>query len=90
MEKDPNRVYPTDPPKSPILACILSLLLVGLGQMYLGQIAKGLVILAGSVTIAVITFGLSIIPIYLIVMVDAYNIGKKLESGKSVGKWEWF
>lgn len=35
-------VYPSEPPKDPVMMCVLSVLLVGLGQILLGQTAKGI------------------------------------------------
>lgn len=83
-------ISPSQPPKNPAVATILSCLIAGVGQMYLGQVLKGLVILLGGVVLAIITGGLAGIPIWIAAMVDAYMIGKKLESGQSVGEWEFF
>ncbi|MHC4411774.1 MAG: hypothetical protein ACYSW6_02150 [Planctomycetota bacterium] len=38
--------------KDPTLACILNLLLLGTGHMYLGQVTKGLLIMAVGVAMA--------------------------------------
>ncbi len=76
--------------KSASTAMILSCLIVGLGQMYLGQVIKGVAMLLGAMVIGAITAGVAAIPIWIIAMVDANKIGKKLEAGQSVGEWEWF
>ena len=68
--------------KSASLALLLSCLIAGIGQIYLGQTLKGLVILA--VTFVTGPIG------WVIGMIDAYLIGKKLEAGQSVGEWEFF
>ncbi len=64
--------------KDPTLACLLKLLLVGTGHVYLGQIGKGLLIFA--LAIAFLTFGLGVanIPLVIWAMSDAYSIGKKM------------
>ena len=68
--------------KSASTALILSCLIAGLGQIYFGQTLKGLVILA--VTCLTGPIG------WVIGMIDAYLIGKKLESNQAVGEWEFF
>ena len=64
--------------KDPTLACLLNLLLLGTGHMYLGQVTKGVVIMAVG-----IVFGMIIWPITPIVaiwaMYDAYKVAKKME-----------
>ena len=68
--------------KSASLALLLSCLLAGIGQIYLGQVLKGVLILV--VTCLTGPIG------WVIGMIDAYLIGKKLEAGQSVGEWEFF
>ena len=67
---------------SAVLAVILSCLIPGIGQIYLGQTLKGVLILVGTFVTGPVG--------WVIAMIDAYLIGKKLESGKSVGEWEFF
>ena len=64
--------------KDPTLACLLNLLLVGTGHVYLGQTGKGILIFA--LAIAFLTFGLVManIPLVIWAMFDAYSIGKKM------------
>ena len=83
-------VHPSNPPKSATTALILSCLIVGVGQIYLGQTVKGVVLLAGSMVLGVAT-GFLLSPVFWIVgMVDAHAIGNKLASGKPVRQWEFF
>ena len=58
--------------------------------MLLGQTAKGITILLGSMVLAVLTVGLSILITIPCAGVDAYLIAKKLKEGKTVGQWEFF
>ncbi|MBP5638354.1 MAG: hypothetical protein J6X55_02675 [Victivallales bacterium] len=58
--------------------------------MYLGQVGKGCVILLVSMILGVCTGGASGLVTWIIGMVDANRIGKKLEAGQSVGPWEFF
>jgi TM2 domain-containing membrane protein YozV len=87
---NPQLVHPSNPPKSSTTALILSCLIPGIGQIYLGQTIKGLVILIASFVIATATFGIGGIILWVVAMVDAHMIGNKLVSGNSVGQWEFF
>ena len=83
-------VYPSDPPKSPTTALIFTCLITGVGQMYLGQSLKGVIILLAAIILAVPTAGGGPLILWIISMIDAYRIGKKLEAGQPVGEWEFF
>lgn len=77
-----------NPPKDPILMALLSgCCLAWLGQILIGQTTKGLVMLAVSVSLAVLGVGIIFWPI---AAVDAYLIAKKLKEGKPVKQWEFF
>lgn len=76
--------------KSASTAVLLTCLITGLGQMYLGQVLKGVVILLAAIVIGVATAGVGAPAIWIVAMVDASKIGKKLEAGQSVGEWEFF
>lgn len=65
--------------KSPGVAMILSLLIVGLGQFYNGDVKKGLAMLLGVIILAVPTFGLAWVGIACWSAVDAYQVA----SGKA-------
>lgn len=91
-ERVPNPAHkiPPDTSKSPGLAVVLSLLVSGLGQMYLGQVKKGLAILIGGMFLSAITFMVLSPVIWIVAAVDAYHIASKLTAGRSVDEWEWF
>lgn len=62
--------------KKPVLACILSLLIVGLGQLYNGDYKKSvamfvLAIVTGSITVGVLWFTVGIWS-----ALDAYSVAK--------------
>lgn len=76
--------------KSASTATILSCLITGVGQMYLGQVAKGVAILLGGMVVSGVTCGFAAPVIWVVAMIDAYKIGKKLEAGQPVGEWEFF
>ena len=63
--------------KDPLLACILNLLLPGAGHMYIGQIGKGLLILAVGVALGLIVWPATILVIAWS-MYDAHKIAKKM------------
>ena len=58
--------------------------------MYLGQVAKGAVLLVSDIILSFFTAGIAALPFWIIAMIDAHQIGKKLEAGQTVGLWEWF
>mgnify|MGYP000108321578 CR=1 FL=1 len=68
--------------KNPTVAGLLSFFIPGAGQIYNGQIAKGLLILLLSPCLSII--------IWIIGIIDAVMIAQKLQRGQSVDKWEWF
>ena len=75
-------------PKSPILAAILSFLIIGLGQVYLGLIKKGIIlfvlaIVAGILTLVLVGWILWLI-IWLYAIYDAYNSANKMNMGIGV------
>ncbi|MBR2509878.1 MAG: hypothetical protein IKB71_09035 [Lentisphaeria bacterium] len=77
-------------PKSPFLAELLSCLIVGVGQMYNGQVAKGVVLLIATAIIGSATFGIGYFVLWLIAIIDAGKIARKINAGKVVGDWEFF
>ena len=84
----PKMIQPSSPPKSPVLALVLSFLLAGgAGQIYLGQVTKGIVIIVAALLLSCIGIGLIV---WIVGIIDAYMIGQKLERGQPVGEWEFF
>ena len=74
------------PTKSPVLAFTLSLIFGGVGQWYLGQVKKGIVLTVAIVVTFFIVIG---VIINFASAVDAYAIAKKINAGRSVGEWEF-
>ena len=75
---------------NPWLAAVLSLVIAGLGQLILGQVGKGIVVLIVSFVLAIVTGGLSALVMWPAMAIDAYMIAKKLRAGRVVGQWELF
>jgi len=64
--------------KDPTLACLLNLFLLGTGHMYLGQTAKGLLILAVGVALGMIVWPATAL-VAVWAMYDAYKTAKKMD-----------
>ena len=83
-----TQISPSDPPKDPMIAAVLSLILLGgVGQIWMGQQKKGIILIVASVVLYCLGLGWII---QLVGAYDAYVIGNKLKSGKSVGDMEFF
>jgi hypothetical protein len=67
------------------VATLLSCVIPGSGQIYLGQTHKGIVIMVGGLLIC--WAGGLLGPL---MAVDAFRMAEKLEEGKPIGKWEFF
>lgn len=88
MFSSTEQIQPTDPPKNAILAAILSLLLLGgVGQIYLGQMKKGIIIIVATIVLSCIGIGV-IIPV--VGAIDAYILADKLQKGEAIGDMQWF
>lgn len=86
-----KRIVASNPPKDPVLMGLLSgCCIAGLGQMIIGQVMKGVMILIGSILLGALTAGVSILVIWPLGGIDAYLVAKKLKEGQSVDEWEWF
>ncbi len=76
--------------KEPWIAALLSFLVTGVGQMYNGQVTKGIVLLLGQIALTVATSGAAFPVLWIISIVDAALIANKLKQGQAVGEWEFF
>lgn len=85
-----NANGPVDTSVNPILMGLVSFLIVGLAQIIMGQVGKGVAILIGSIILGIITFGMSAFITTPLAVVDAVLIAKKKQQGKRVGEWEFF
>ena len=65
--------------KNPGIAAVLSFLIVGLGQIYNGQILKGLVMLAVAIVCGITIVGLIVsFILWLYGVFDAYGTAKRM------------
>ena len=74
--------------KSPILAAILSFFIIGLGQIYLGLIKKGIILFVLAILGGILTFFIVGWIFWLLVWIyaiyDAYNSANKMNMGVGV------
>ena len=63
--------------KDPTLACLLNLLLLGTGHIYLGQTGKGVLILAIGIVLGIFVW-IAAVPLVIWAMYDAYKTAKKM------------
>ncbi len=83
-----TQIQPATPPKDPIIALVLSLLLLGgAGQIYLGQTTKGIVIIVATLVLSCIGIGFIL---WIVGIIDAYQIATTLKNGQAVGEWQFF
>ena len=83
---DPNLIVNGD--KNPILAAILSFLIIGLGQIYLGLTKKGIILFIAGFVSGILTLFIIGWILWLIVwgyaIYDAYNSANKMNNGIGV------
>ena len=83
-------IYPSQPPKDPILVLVLNLLLLGgVGYIILGQKTKGIVAIVVWLVLTVVTCGIGS-AIAIVTAIDGYMQAQQLQQGHPVGQWTWF
>ena len=84
-------VYPTTPPKDPILILVLNLLLLGgVGYIIMGQKMKGIVAIVASLVIGVPTCGAGAGLVCIVAAIDGYMQAQQLQAGHPVAQWTFF
>ena len=84
-------VYPTTPPKDPILILVLNLIVAGgLGYLILGQKNKGIVAIAVWIIIAIPTCFAASFILGIVTAIDGYFQAQHLQAGHPVGQWTFF
>jgi TM2 domain-containing membrane protein YozV len=69
--------------KNPLIALILSLIITGVGQIYNGQVIKGVILLVVFFIVFVIFWPLALI-VWLFGMYDAYTTAGKINNGDRI------
>ena len=83
-----NTIVASNPPKDPSMMAALSLIpFPWLGQIFMGQTAKGVTMLIVTVLTSIFLVGL-ILPI--LAAYDGYRLAQVLKEGKSIGPWHFF
>lgn len=83
-------VYPTTPPKDPILILVLNLLLVGcVGYFIMGQKMKGIATLVIWI-LGLASCGIVSGLVAIAAGVDGYLQAQQLQAGHPVGQWTFF
>ncbi|HEX7151128.1 MAG TPA: hypothetical protein VF618_06535 [Thermoanaerobaculia bacterium] len=83
-------VYPTQPPKDPILVLVLNLLVLGgVGYLIMGQKTKGIVAIVAWV-LGLCTFGTVSGLVSIVAAIDGYLQAQQLQQGHPVGDWTFF
>lgn len=88
--RDEKMIYPDKRKTSPTVALLLSIILVGLGQMVNGQLIKGLLMLIAAMTLGALTGGIAGIVIWIVSGIDAYICTSKLKQGRPIGRFNFF
>jgi hypothetical protein len=84
-------VYPSTPPKDPVVVLLLNLFLFGgVGYLIMGQKTKGIVAIIVSLVIAIPTCGAGSLAIGALGAVDGYLQAQQLKAGYPVGQWTFF
>ncbi|HEX8616979.1 MAG TPA: hypothetical protein VF911_05255 [Thermoanaerobaculia bacterium] len=87
---DGKLVYPSTPPKDPILILILNLFLGGVGSIVLGQKNKGIAEIVLFIIVGLPTCGSGAALIGIITAIDGYLQAQQLHEGRPVGQWTFF
>jgi len=83
-------VYPTTPPKDPILVLVLNLLLAGcVGYFIIGQKMKGIVVLVVW-CLGIIACGIPSGLVAIAGAIDGYMQAQQLQAGHPVAQWTFF
>jgi TM2 domain-containing membrane protein YozV len=84
-------VYPTTPPKDPVIVLILNLLLFGgVGYIIMGQKTKGIVAIILCFAIGIPTCGAGAGLVAIAGAIDGYLQAQQLKAGFPVGQWTFF
>jgi hypothetical protein len=85
------RIIASVPARDPLLMGFLSCFcLAGLGQIVIGQAAKGFSVLFLALVLIFGTGGMACLFVFPLAGLDAYLLADKLRNGKTVGQWEFF
>ena len=83
-------IYPSQPPKDPIVVMILNLLVAGgVGYIIMGQKTKGIVAIVVWL-VGLVACGIPSGLVSILGAIDGYLQTQQLQQGHPVGQWTWF
>ena len=83
-------VYPTQPPKDPVLVLVLNLLVLGgVGYIIIGQKTKGIVAIVAWV-LGLASCGIVSAIVAIVAAIDGWMQAQELQQGHPVGQWTFF
>ena len=89
MAQTPKMIMPSNPPRSPIVAALLSFFFLGgAGHLYLRQTSKGIALMVVTFLLYFV-LGIGCI-VNIVGAIDAYIIATKLQQGQPVKEWQFF
>ncbi len=74
----------------PLVPALLTFLIPGVGQIINNQLGKGILCIILFIISVFIPYLVGVFTVGLLILIDAYLIGKKQYEGKVVGDWEIF
>jgi hypothetical protein len=83
-------IYPSTPPKEPVLILVLNLILACVGYFIIGQWQKGVAAIAAALVIGIPTCGLGIAAVCIATAIDGFMQAEALKAGHPVGQWTFF
>ena len=85
-----DTIYPTQPPKDPILVLVLNLLVAGgVGYIIMGQKTKGIVAIVVWL-VGLVACGIPSGLVAIVAAIDGYMQAQQLQQGHPIGQWTWF
>lgn len=88
---DGSRIVASAPARDPLLMAFFSgCCLAGLGQMIIGQSAKGVCMIVVSLLLGLASGGVASLMLLPLAALDAYLLADKLRNGRTIGMWEFF
>ena len=83
-------VYPPQPPKDPILICVLNLIVAGgLGYILMGQKTKGIVAIVAWL-LGLLTCGIGSGLVAIFAAIDGYLQAQQQQQGFPLKQWSFF
>jgi hypothetical protein len=83
-------IYPTQPPKEPVLILVLNLVLVCVGYFIMGQWQKGAAALVVALVIGIPTCGIGVGLVGIFAAIDGFLQAQQLKNGAPLAQWTFF